>query len=599
MGTIFKWFIVIGTTLSLGFLSFAGVFLVNTAWLGISKFILGVAAFGFAVIIEGLVYSICINRGWNRWSNSGEDYLRAVIATDILTQHIQRLRDNASPEAKQYIADKKSLEEVDHAVGELEPVDWILEPRKRWKLSQQKKILKEKVKEAETNLIAEHDQPSSIFHDSIENEVKKRSSTNGVRLIRALAALSGMSTFFAVLAAAQASFPYLPILLSSTAMWAICLPITIFAAIGTFWLVSDSLMELMQEGTLSKENLSKWWSKPKKASFFLYLVLFGIAGLVTASVFWTWLADGKTSAMGIVHSLSIGFLSPLSVGWIIGILAVATLLTTFIWNASKMLTALKLFKSKIAKIPEHIQTFFKDLKATFLKEKAEGNLHHFFNPLRWLNNLIKFLLRAVVLLVHGISIGLTANKLGAIPPSVNTIFDGSVEILTDIACIEHGQSDVPTEEEKIADNQKSDEPYEVKKLPEGEHSHSDLTGLLLIPPIVLALKSAEFLVVLVLTLLGSLFCLFEKSFWESICCSFEKIFSNVNVKEFNYPTTSDPANKLDFTAGSIEIPKGADTSFCPAPSANKIISERDQNEILDLIGMSNAQMKMFQPQQSR
>ncbi len=553
---IFKWFIVIGAILSLGFLSFAGLFLLNPTWFGISPLIWSIAAFGLAVIIESLVYAQNIDQGWKKWAKSGEDYLEEVVSADVLAQHV---KCNPKDESVKIQEDKKSLVKCEHIEEALNPIDWILAPRKRWQLYWKIAALKAAIKASEEKLINNYllSESELKFNASIKAEIKKRSDHTYIWVIIGLAILSGISTFFASLAAIQASLPHLPIILGSTTIWAIGLSISFFSAIGTFFLVYNNLMQLMHERTF--EALT-----PKETSDYLIgIFVLGVTGYVSATVFWTWFTSGETSAMSIVNAAHITILGAVPVGVIIGVLAVVTFITTFIWNVTNMIRSIKMIKNHVGTIPKKFKKAQEALNQNFKKDREEGNLHHFFNPFGWLEGFINFLCRSAILLAHGASIGTTANQLSRVPVLINTTISAAAEVVGDLHYLghshEHGNGCSHSHISKDSTNEPqchshddehdckshsnpskestAETLYQVENLPEAEHSHFDLSGILLIF-ILIPVKIVRFILDAILSLLWTplsrVFCSFFKphDFLASTAKSFKTIFSNQDLEKF-------------------------------------------------------------------
>lgn len=560
-----KWFIVIGTTLSLGFLALAGTLLLNPTWFGVAPLVWGILAFMLSVVIEGLVYNQNISRALEKSSNSGKDYLKKAITRAVIDKRVALDPKSSGSLAEKYHNAKQLLEILNHIEDELAPIDWILSPRKRWKLHQKKEDVAREVErlagelktfynidDAQIDQLTKKKLSESLNLDLnriIAREIQARHSLKGVIAIQILSFLTGGSILFAAFKATQLGIAALGILAGTPASWVICLAVALFASIGTNRLTYNNLIEVLHKKTssLSSNSLSL-----KKV--ICYGLLFLLSGFIAAATAWTYLSSGIEIGNELLKFGALG--TPL----FMGIWAVGAVVSLFIWNATNLSRTVELIRDKaLGKIKSTCRNLSEQVKNAWEKTKEQGNYHHFFNPLRWIEAPFNFLFRAFVLIAHGVSDGVGADNLDRVPPLATTLINGTGNSLMEAHYLshDHGHHEHHEEDEDafeppniafLNEDERESDPYQIEELPEGDHSHFDLAGVLLIF-ILLPLKIARFTIDVVFTFVGKLCCVLKESIWDSICHSFEEIFSPnplLEIQDLNNPgAISLPSSRFD------------------------------------------------------
>jgi hypothetical protein len=540
---LIKGAITIGTLLSLGFLSFAGTLLMNPHWLKQTPVTWGIVAFMFATIIEILVIAQNINGAWKKWRNFGDNYLKAALRTSILEEMAKeaaekraRGEENAQEAIDAgllgYYDNKQRFKQLHRQEDRLEPIDWIEEFFARRALHREKHRLEREIRAQEKNLIkkyglaskptpavpASEDQRSTYqkASDSFAAEFKKRSSRPWIAFIQTAALIAGASAFFTTLAVLQKALPHLNELgLAISGVY--CWPIAAFASIGFYLMSYNNLAQLVHNRVFSRTPASKsstttLLATVKKLPYYLFARVIPILAALFISVvlFSTWLNLGTSIINLGSHLGTYAF-----IGSITGVAVVVSL----IWNITNTLRTIHLIENFLKK--GGLKKLWQKCKETVVKAR-------YLNLFFWLEKLSKYLFRLLVLIIHSFSVGLGGDDLKDVLPVIVAGTSGTVEFMTDggyVFQVDESE-DLPTLEYQAVPSESPEQAlYQVKELPEDEHSHFDLAGIALIF-ILIPIKIAR-------AVLDVLWCLARKSLgfsnksWSaSICEPIREIFSN-------------------------------------------------------------------------
>jgi hypothetical protein len=580
----FSWLTVIGTICTMGFLSYTGAMAVNLSWFNVSPVIWGIVFFIFAMVFDILVAKQSVEQAFKKLPNFGEDYLKEAVTKAALDAAIKEEQKNGKslPQALQkYATAKKVAEEMEHREERIRPITWIFQPKKSWALHKEQQAcnaaLQEAIADIQKRLSSNEplDPVEKKIKTTIAYEVGRRSSRPLTLCILLTSLLAGVSATFSALYAIQTGLIDLGILAGTSVSWAICWPLSIFAGIGFSLYLYDELKMLMDEGAAS-EAFDTLCNKTKGSAYYINrFILVVLAGFVVAGIFWTWFTTSVEVGSQILPWGS------LAVSAFMGTFAAIIIIPTLLWNVSKSFTALKIVEAwwEGFTFSAAWNALTQRIREDWRQHAKKGAYHQFFNPLRLVEKLLDSSFYLIALLGHSVSIGFTATRLGGLSPAVVAITSATIETATNIAFVpgaEHGE-EKDTEQhhpEKIIpvgsrpDNRNaffscffkqredmiiympsdsseetalSSDYYPIGPLPEPEHTHVDIAGIILMP-ILFPLKIARFIID---SVIGTLFAPFLKNgWWDSVCDSSQNIFSNPVFETLPIPCIPSPENRV-------------------------------------------------------
>ena len=417
-------FLTMGTVLSVGFLSFSGL------WIIYPYIIPAVLAFFLSGVIEGKVFGTSIFKGLARLK-----LLTPNAKKHLLFSELNKFLDIKSFKEKcecDFLSDYsnqrkkyKALKNNPSAKEEdIEEAKKRLEELKEY-FYQQIKI--QKVPNNQNPYISQALRKAS----SVELNSAKR-SVWFLRFFWIISILVGVvSGFVTAFAVQEAITVGLALSLSVTALSAIVWPVALFAAIGATFLLYYAITDIVKNDAISKacsktlELFKRKNGESISAYIFRLLALsVVVAGITSLTIFAT-LASGGTC--WIVMQKGIKLLAP-KLPIFVAYCASAVLIpinfaTDLIYGFSTTIQTIDNCKDiftaifKSIKHPiEAIKNFCFSIETKLDKLKENESWGQFFNPFRILAKLIISPLQSLVFIGHLISIGLTTDRFLNVPP---------------------------------------------------------------------------------------------------------------------------------------------------------------------------------------
>ncbi len=448
-------FLTIGTVLSIGFLSFSGL------WIIYPYVVPALLAFILSGAIEGKVFGISIFKGLARLK-----LLTSNAEKHLLFSELNKFLEKPSFQNKyqcdflnDYRNQRKKYKALKNNPNANEQD--INEAKKR--LEELKTFFYQQLKEPDDNVIP---YISKEFKETSLHELKSaRRSVAFLRFFWVVSILvgivSGLVTAFAVQEAITVG---LALSLSATVISAIIWPVAIFAAIGATFLLYYVITDIVKNDLISEActNTLKLFKRQGEESISAYLlrltalsiVVIGIMGL---TVFAT-AACGGTCWIAMQKGLKLlAPKLPTFVAYCASVILIPINFTTdLIYAFSTTFQTIdnckKIFFSLFDAIKHPIGTvksFYFNVKSNLKKVKQNETWAQFFNPFRILAKLILSPLQALIFLAHLISIGLTTDRFFNVPPPLVAGVCAMSEGLQDLSFL-------TTEDEEHTDHAEDD-----------------------------------------------------------------------------------------------------------------------------------------------
>lgn len=419
-------FLTMGTVLSVGFLSFSGL------WIIYPYIIPAVLAFFLSGVIEGKVFGTSIFKGLARLK-----LLMPNAERHLLFSELNKLLDR---KGEDWIASQCAF------------LNDYFNQRKKYKalkndptakdedIKQAKKCLEE----LKAYLYQQITEPSDSNGNSyISKEIKDaslielKSARRSVWFLRffwiisiLMGIVSGFVTAFAVQEAITIG---LALSLSATMLSAIVWPVALFAAIGATFLLYYAITDIVKNDAISKAcsktiDLFKRTTEESISAYLfrLFALSVVIVGIASLTVFAT-LASGGTCWIAMQKGIKLlAPKLPVFVAYCASaILIPINFATDLIYGFSTTLQTIDNCKSIFLAIFKGLKHPIKTLKSFYfdiineLKSiKQKETWIQFFNPLRILAKLIISPLQSLVFIGHLISIGLGTDRFRDVPPAV-------------------------------------------------------------------------------------------------------------------------------------------------------------------------------------
>jgi hypothetical protein len=431
-------FLTTGTVLSVGFLSFSGL------WIIYPYVIPAVLAFFLAGIIEGKVYGTSIFKGLGRLK----------LLTANAQKHLFFI------ELNKFISHKESQNEswLENQSQSLKDYCGKREKYKSLKKDSQtgKNVLKDAKESLDgvKNFLYEEVRASNISDEKLKEFAKPllKSAKHSAWFLRffwivslSVGVVSGFATAFAVNEAITIG---LALSLSATALSAIIWPVAIFAAIGATFLLYYVITDIVKNDTVEKavskvcELFKRKEDENKKeplAAYVIRLIALSLVavGITAITVFATAASAGTC---WIIMRQGINLLLPklpIFLAYCTSAILIPIGFTTdLIYGFSTTLLTINNCKGMFVAIFRVIQNPVEKFKS-FIKAKLasvkDESWGQFFNPFRIIAKLVILPLQALVFIGHLISIGLTTDRFFSVPPSLVAIFCAISEGLQDLS----------------------------------------------------------------------------------------------------------------------------------------------------------------------
>ena len=415
-------FLTMGTVLSVGFLSFSGL------WIIYPYIIPATLAFFLSGVIEGKVFGISIFKG----------LARLKLLTPNAEKHLLFSELNK-------LLDRKGENWVASQCGFLN--DYFNQRKKYKVLKNDLHAKDEDIKRAKESLeelkayfyqqITELSDGNSYISQEIKDVslIELKSARRSVWFLRffwiisiLIGIVSGFVTAFAVQEAITVG---LALSLSTTVLSAIVWPVALFAAVGATFLLYYAITDIVKNDAISKASsktidLFKRTNEESLSAYLLRLIALSVVvvGITSLTIFAT-LASGGTC--WVVMQKGIKLLAPKLPAFVAycasTILIPINFATDLIYGFSTTLQTIDNCKSIFLAIFEGFKHPFKAFKSFYFNIrskltdiKEQETWAQFFNPFRIIAKLIISPLQSLVFLGHLISIGLTTDRFMNVPP---------------------------------------------------------------------------------------------------------------------------------------------------------------------------------------
>ena len=451
-------FLTMGTVLSVGFLSFSGL------WLIYPYIIPAILAFFLSGVVEGKVFGTSIFKGLARLK-----LLTSNAEKHLLFSELNKFLKNEAFQTKykcdfldDYRIQREKYKELKNNPNASE--EEIAEAKKE--LENLKDFFYQQINKPHAGNNATYISQAFKEVSLIELKSAKR-SVWFLRFFWIISILVGIvSGFVTAFAVQEAITVGLALSLSATALSAIVWPVAIFAAIGATFLLYYAITDIVKNDAISKacsKTLELFKQKTEEsisAYLFRLLVLcLVVVGIASLTVFAT-AASGGTC--WIVMQKGIKLLAP-KLPFFVAYCASTILIpinfaTDLIYGLSTTLQTIDNCKSIFIAIFEGIKHPIKAIKSFCFnienkldKLKEKESWGQFFNPFRILAKIVISPLQSLVFIGHLISIGLTTDRFLNFPPPLVAGVCAASEGLQDLSFLtsedDHHHGDEPGQHE--------------------------------------------------------------------------------------------------------------------------------------------------------
>lgn len=438
-------FLTMGTVLSVGFLSFSGL------WIIYPYTIPAVLAFFFSGVIEGKVFGTSIFKGLARLKLLGLSAKKHLLILELNQLIIFKLKNDSHWLENQckFLKDYWQQREYYKALKKDPHVDEITLQEAKNKL--------EKLKNYFYHKACDSNFQSNGYLDERLKEASKhllKTAKRSVWFLRffwiisiSTGVVSGFVTAFAVQEAITVG---LGLSLSATVLSSIIWPVAIFAAIGATFLLYNAIGDIVKNDAISNAfnktiNLFKRTTEESLSAYLLRLLALSVVvvGITSLTIFAT-LASGGTC--WIVMQKGIKLLAPKLPAFVAycasTILIPINFATDLIYGFSTTLQTIDNCKSifqAIFEIIKHpinaIKNFCSNIEKELDKLKEKESWGQFFNPFRILAKLVITPLQSLVFIAHLISIGLTTDRFLNVPPEITASVCALAEGASDLSFV--------------------------------------------------------------------------------------------------------------------------------------------------------------------
>jgi hypothetical protein len=456
-------FLTMGTVLSVGFLSFSGL------WIIYPYIIPAILAFFLSGVVEGKVFGTGIFKGLARLkllSSKAPRHLFILELNQLIKHKQERNKDWIDGQCeflKNYWMQReyyKSLKKVSH-VDESK----LKEAKKR--LEELKDYFYQQIND--NNFKGNEFLSENLKDAGIHLLKSAKRSVGFLRFFWIVCILVGVASgFVTAFAVHEAITVGLALSLSATALAAIVWPIAIFAAIGATFLLYYAITDIVKNDAIAKalnktvELFKRKLDNDIKEPLGAYLVRclalsLVVVGIVSLTLFAT-AASGGTC--WIIMRKGIVLLVPkvpIFVAYCTSVILIPiNFATDLIYGFSTTIQTINNLKGLISAIVEAIKhpmqkskAFFFNIKEDLSKVKTQESWGQFFNPFRILSKLIISPLQSLFFIGHLISIGLTTDRFFNVPPVLVASVCASSEGLQDLSflttedghCHDHNHND--------------------------------------------------------------------------------------------------------------------------------------------------------------
>lgn len=427
-------FLTMGTILSVGFLSFSGL------WIIYPYVIPAILAFFLSGVIEGKVFGTSIFKGLARLklltANAQKHLL--IIELNKLINYKEEANKNWVKEQGGFLKDYWEQRKYYKSLKKNPHVDEnILEDAKK-RLDELKDFFYKQISQSKDEM---NDNRDLYINERLRNVSKEllKSAKHSVWVLRffwVVSILMGLvAGFITAFAVNEAITIGLALSLSATALSAIIWPVAIFAAVGASFLLYYIITDIVKNDTVEKafskvfELFKRKVHENEKEPLGGYIIRLISLSLVTVGI--TAVTVFATAASAgtcwIIVRQGINLLVPkLPVFFVYCVSTISIPMgfaTDLIYGFSTTLLTISNCKSLFIAVFETMKhpiqkskSYFSKIKTKLGQVKCNESWGQFFNPFRIMAKLIISPLQAFVFIGHLISIGLTADRFLNFPP---------------------------------------------------------------------------------------------------------------------------------------------------------------------------------------
>ena len=391
------WSLMLGAGLTLGFLSFSGMYALAPL------LPLAFTALGLSVAYEGEIYLQNIKGAWRKLFKP--NYVKQQLANDYL---LQALENNAQhPFFDDYRLALLALDPFLHKRLDKKSrikkkrLQTVLRDMEKWFAQQLFDAKQKPTSHYEKTLftwLRQHNQ--ALWHERLRKRQKTFSAVKKFSIVAGV--FMGMGTSY-LLIEAIAVIPFFATL-SSAGLPFVIIPLAVVAGMAYTFLTYNAITDMISHNTFRK-----WYlrirdeikdKKTRKHGIFTAIVAGALVGLAitltvcTAGTWWTIAKETRPlfNFMGQLPSIIMGVLNPLITGF-----------SSIFFNVQNSMESLEII---IGEPGHHHHT----------KEKGPGeNVAQLLNPFRILLKLTVTPLKVLLFIGHLISIGVTADRVPGIP----------------------------------------------------------------------------------------------------------------------------------------------------------------------------------------
>ena len=430
-----------GATISMGFLSFAGMFLISPG-LGLC-----LSALVLAIAYEGQVYNEGISIALRRIFDA--NYLKKAIARRYINDEFKKIREQLVGLKDD---EKIPLDKIPNAFlkAYYEQKVYLAKLEEDHKLSHK---LKDNVRAAKRNMA----QLELLFIQYLNEKLPEKNELTDalpqviganadviikelnrkkwlVRLSWIFALGGGISSGFAALSAIEAGVATLATTFTflSVIPGGVLVALAAFAAAGYTFMLYQTMTDMVQSYSGNwKDYLA---ARPKESSLQHGLRIVGIVFVVAIGIFATiatagtwWYATQKGAMVVKMGEFAADMVRNISVPLMI--------VATLFYNVTNSISSVdKISRSSFGILLE------KKRDAVWYAWKNE-NIVQFINPFRIIEKFISYTAQGLFFIGHIISMGLTTDRLDPIPPLVNAIGSAANEATVDLNYLPHDEDE--------------------------------------------------------------------------------------------------------------------------------------------------------------
>lgn len=408
-----------GTIASIGVLACTGMFLISTS------IPLAVAVFLFSGAIEETVYGKSIYKGLGRLKLIGSKAVQHFLKIELdnyLKNYLEKkgleaLQQSENNFLKDYYEQRKHYKALKKNNSSLADENELKEAKTR--LAELRRFFYTKTIQGTLDKVAGNYINSDLGHQSeiMLRRAKRRAwSLAGLFVISVVVSIG---VGFVTAASINITLVDLGIVLTAGTLSAVIWPMAILAVVGAVFLLYKNMSDFFKENTLNKikelyQNVIQSRAKGILGLILVSLTLF--TAVATACTWWGLLKTGFALLPG-VPLILVTICCPILIG--------LNFATDLSYGAS---TTTKTIRSLLG---IRMSAFILQLKNKFAALRERESLGQLLNPFRIITKLINIPFKILIFSAHVVSMGITTDKLGNLPPILVAVGCSIPEALQD------------------------------------------------------------------------------------------------------------------------------------------------------------------------